>query len=70
MAIFFYWTFLANQYLLFYFFDSFQNFEIFSEFLVQIKSYILITAGTIVMFVMGLLDDISGLSYYFRFLFK
>ena len=28
---------LANQYLLFYFFDSFQNFEISSEFEVQIK---------------------------------
>ena len=28
----------------------------------------LITAGTIVMFVMGLLDDISGLSSYFRFI--
>ena len=36
--------------------------------LIQIKSYILITAGSIVMFVMGLLDDISGLSSYFRFL--
>ena len=58
---------LANQYLLFYFFDSFQNFEISSEFEVQIKSYILITAGTIIMFVVGLLDDISGLSSYFRF---
>ncbi|MFL2574066.1 MAG: MraY family glycosyltransferase [Flavobacteriales bacterium] len=59
---------LSNQYLLFYFFDSFQNFEYSSEFEVQIKSYILITAGTIVMFVMGLLDDISGLSSYFRFI--
>ena len=59
---------LSNQYLLFYFFDSFQNFEISSEFEVQIKSYILITAGAIVMFVMGLLDDISGLSSYFRFI--
>ena len=59
---------LSNQYLLFYFFDSFQNFEISSEFELQIKSYILITAGTIVMFVMGLLDDISGLSSYFRFI--
>ena len=36
---------LANQYLLFYFFESFQNFEISSEFEIQIKSYILITAG-------------------------
>ena len=58
---------LANQYLLFYFFDTFQNFEISTKFEVQIKSYFLITAGTIVMFVMGLLDDISGLSTYFRF---
>ena len=58
---------LANQYLLLYFFDVFQDFEISSDFEIQIKSYILITAGTIVMFVMGLLDDISGLSSYFRF---
>ncbi len=61
---------LANQYLLFYFFDSFQNFEISSEFEVQIKTYILITGGTIILFVIGLLDDISELSSYFRFLIQ
>ena len=58
---------LANQYLLFYFFDTFQNFEISSEFEVQIKAYIIITAGSIIMFIMGLVDDISELGSYFRF---
>ena len=58
---------LSNQYLLFYFFDVFQDFEISSEFETQIKAYLIITAGTIIMFVMGLLDDIGELSSYFRF---
>ncbi len=59
---------LANQYFLFYFFDTFQNFEISSDFEVQLKSYLIITAGSIVMFIMGLIDDISELGSYFRFL--
>ena len=58
---------LANQFLLFYFFDSFQNFEISSEFEIHIKAYLLITGGGIVMFILGLVDDISELSSYFRF---
>jgi UDP-N-acetylmuramyl pentapeptide phosphotransferase/UDP-N-acetylglucosamine-1-phosphate transferase len=58
---------LANQYILFYFFDSYQNFEISNEFEIQIKGYLIMTAGSIIMFVMGLLDDISELSSYFRF---
>ena len=58
---------LANQSLLFYFFDSFIDFEISSEFETQIKAYLIVTGGSIVMFVMGLLDDISELSSYFRF---
>ena len=58
---------LANQYILFYFFDSYQNFEISNEFETQIKAYLIVTAGSIIMFVMGLLDDISELSSYLRF---
>ncbi len=58
---------LSNQYLLFYFFDSFQNFEISSEIENQIKAYIMLTGGGIVMFIMGISDDISELSSYFRF---
>ncbi len=58
---------LANQFLLFYFFDSFLDFEISSEFEIQIKAYLIITGGSLIMFVMGLLDDISELSSYFRF---
>ncbi len=58
---------LSNQYLLFYFFDSFQNFEISSDFENHIKAYIIITGGSIVMFIMGIIDDISELSSYFRF---
>ena len=58
---------LSNQYLLFYFFDSFQNFEISSEFETQIKAYIIITGGGVIMFIMGIIDDISELSSYFRF---
>ena len=61
---------LANQYLLFYFFDAFLDFEISSEFEIQIKAYLIITAGSIIMFVLGLLDDISELSSYFRFLIQ
>ena len=59
---------LSNQYLLFYFFDTFQNFEISLEFETQIKAYLIITAGSTIMFVMGLLDDIGELSSYFRFI--
>ena len=58
---------LANQYILFYFFDSYQNFAISNEFETQIKAYIIVTAGSIIMFVLGLLDDISELSTYLRF---
>lgn len=61
---------LANQYLLFYFFDAFSDFEISLEFETQIKAYLIITAGSIIMFVVGLLDDISELSSYFRFLIQ
>ena len=61
---------LANQYLLFYFFDTFLDFEISSEFETQIKAYLIITAGSIIMFVMGLLDDISELSSYLRFIIQ
>ena len=50
---------LSNQYLLFYSFDSFQNFEISSSFETQIKAYIIITGGSIIMFVMGIIDDIK-----------
>ena len=41
-----------------------------SEFETQIKAYIIITGGSIVMFVMGLIDDISELSSYFRFIIQ
>ena len=58
---------LANQFLLFYFVDSYIDFDISSEFETHIKAYIIITAGSIIMFVLGLLDDISELSSYFRF---
>ena len=58
---------LANQFVLFYFFDSFQNFEISSEFQIHIKAYLIITGGSIVMFIVGLVDDISDLGSYFRF---
>ena len=58
---------LANQFLLFYFFDSFVDFEMSSDFETQIKAYLIITGGSIIMFVLGLLDDISELSSYFRF---
>ena len=58
---------LANQYLLFTFFDTFQGFDISSELETNIKAYLIITGGSIIMFVMGLLDDISELSSYFRF---
>ena len=58
---------LANQFLLFCSFDSLIDFEISSEFETQIKSYLIITGGAIIMFVMGLIDDISELSSYFRF---
>jgi UDP-N-acetylmuramyl pentapeptide phosphotransferase/UDP-N-acetylglucosamine-1-phosphate transferase len=61
---------LSNQYLLFYFFDTYQNFEISLEFESQIKAYILITGGCIIMFIMGLVDDISELSSYFRFIIQ
>ena len=69
MAIFF-GLLVSNQYLLFYFIDVFQNFEISSEFETQIKAYIIITGGGIIMFIMGLIDDISELSSYFRFLIQ
>ena len=59
---------LSNQYLLFYFFDTFQSFEMSSEFENQIKAYVIITGGSIVMFLMGIIDDINNLSSYFRFL--
>jgi len=59
---------LANQFLLFYFFDSFFALETLSQFETQIKSYLIITGGSILMFVLGLIDDISELSSYFRFL--
>lgn len=58
---------LANQFLLFYFFDIFQGFDISSEFEIHIKAYLIITGGSIIMFIMGLIDDISELSSYFRF---
>ena len=58
---------LSNQYILFYFFDTFQEFQISSEFEIQVKAYIIMTGGCVVMFIMGLLDDISELSSYFRF---
>ena len=58
---------LANQYLLFDFFDKFQDFEISSEFKTQIKAFLIITGGSVIMFIMGLLDDIGELSSYFRF---
>ena len=37
------------------------------EFELQIKAYLMITGGSIVMFIMGIIDDISELSSYFRF---
>ena len=58
---------LANQYLLFYFFDTFQDFEISSEFETQIKAFLIITGGSVIMFIVGLVDDIGELSSYFRF---
>ena len=61
---------LANQFLLFYFFDIFQDFEISSEFETQIKAFLIITGGSVIMFIMGLVDDISELSSYFRFVIQ
>ena len=58
---------LSNQFLLFYFFDTYQDFKISLEFETQIKAFLFVTGGSIIMFVIGLLDDISELSSYFRF---
>ena len=58
---------LANQFLLFYFFDYYQDFEISLPFQAQFKTYLIITAGSLIMFVIGLLDDINELSSNFRF---
>jgi len=58
---------LSNQFILFYLFDSYQNSEISNEFGMYIEDYIIVTAGAMIMFVMGLLDDISELSSYLRF---